>query len=240
MSETADRATTLRGEPVRYDVRRSDRARKARIDVDLGGITVVVPGGSAIDPESVLAEHAEWVLEADRNLESERDRLPDRRFEPGETFPYLGAPQEIAVEGRPYSVVDDGTFRLAEHHVDETSIQRALETLYRRRARERYEELADHYAPEMGVEYDRIEIRNQQTKWGSCSTTGTLGLNWRLMMAPPEISEYVVIHELAHRREMNHSDAFWEIVERYDPSYREHLAWLDEHSVRLVFSAEDY
>jgi predicted metal-dependent hydrolase len=92
----------------------------------------------------------------------------------------------------------------------------------------------------MGVEYDRIEIRNQQTKWGSCSTTGTLGLNWRLMMAPPEISEYVVVHELAHIVEMNHSDAFWELVAAYDPDYEVHAEWLDENSIKLVFSKADY
>ena len=91
----------------------------------------------------------------------------------------------------------------------------------------------------MGVDYEKIEIRNQRTEWGSCSTTGTLGLNWRLMMALPEIVDYVVVHKLAHLREANHTRAFWSIVADYDLDYQSHSAWLDENSARLVFSNED-
>jgi predicted metal-dependent hydrolase len=240
MTETTDREADLLGEPVSYDVRRSDRAGKARIDVGVGGITVVVPSGSSMDPESVLSQHAEWVLEKRQAFATYRDRMPERRFEPGETFPYLGTPHGIVVERRSFSDVESGTFSLAEHHVEDTSIQRALETLYRRKARERYVERAEHFASKMGVEYEQIEIRNQRTKWGSCTSNGTLGLNWRLLMAPPAISDYVVVHELAHLVEMNHSDAFWAVVKEHDPEYREHAAWLEEHTTSLVFSDEDY
>jgi predicted metal-dependent hydrolase len=91
----------------------------------------------------------------------------------------------------------------------------------------------------MGVDFEEIQVRNQRTRWGSCSTTGTLGLNWRLMMAPPRIIDYVVIHELAHLRESNHSNAFWSIVAEYAPNYEDHAKWLREHSSRLIFSEED-
>lgn len=91
----------------------------------------------------------------------------------------------------------------------------------------------------MNVDYEEIHVRNQRARWGSCSTTGTLGLNWRLMMAPPEIVDYVVIHELAHLREANHSDAFWSLVQEHDSEYRSHAEWLQEHSTRLIFSDDD-
>lgn len=91
----------------------------------------------------------------------------------------------------------------------------------------------------MDIEYEKIEIRNQRTKWGSCSTTGTLGLNWRLMLAPPEIVDYVVIHELAHLREANHSQAFWSLVSEFDPDYKRHADWLEENSTQLIFSHSD-
>jgi predicted metal-dependent hydrolase len=91
----------------------------------------------------------------------------------------------------------------------------------------------------MDVEYEQIEVRNQRTKWGSCSTTGTLGLNWRLMMAPPEVVDYIVIHELAHLRESNHNDAFWSLVADYDPEYQDHAEWLEEHSTQLIFTTDD-
>jgi predicted metal-dependent hydrolase len=154
-------------------------------------------------------------------------------------FPYLDEPHEVIVERRPLSSVVDGEFRLANHHVEQTSVKRALETLYRRKARERFERRADHFASVMNVDYEEIHVRNQRTRWGNCSTTGTLGLNWRLMMAPPDVLDYVVIHELAHLREPNHTDAFWSLVAERDPDYEGHAKWLDENSVRLIFDTDD-
>lgn len=91
----------------------------------------------------------------------------------------------------------------------------------------------------MGVKYERIEIRNQRTKWGSCSTTGTLGLNWRLMMAPPEVVDYVVVHELAHLEVQSHSDEFWRLVGEHMPDYESRANWLNENSTKLVFTEDD-
>lgn len=233
------REITLNGVPVTYAVRRSDRAGRARIDVDLRGVRVVVPSGSRIDPEGLLTEHADWVLEKHAEYAAERERVPERHFEPGASFPYRGEPHEVVVERRSASAVEDGTLRLARHHVVETSIRRALECLFRREAREAFTEVAEAYAPDMGVAYDRIEVRNQRTRWGSCSSKGTLSLNWRLILGPPEVLEYVVVHELAHLEESNHSEAFWSIVERWLPDYEERRAWLQEHRVELVFTEED-
>ncbi|MFC6787482.1 M48 family metallopeptidase [Halobaculum halobium] len=229
----------LGGETVAYEVRHSARAERSRIDVGLGGVTVVIPDGAVVTPTAVLRSHAEWVLEREREAAARRERLPERRFEAGATFPYLGEPHEVVVETRSYSVASDDALRLAAHHVEDTSVKRALETLYRRLASERFESLADRHAAAMGVDYRRIEVRNQRTKWGSCSTSGTVSLNWRLLFAPPAISEYVVIHELAHRRELNHSDAFWSIVEERDPAYASHREWLRENSLQLVFDPAD-
>nr|WP_254530054.1 SprT family zinc-dependent metalloprotease [Natrinema gelatinilyticum] len=222
-----------------YEIRRSGDATEPRIDVDIHGVRVVLPDGSSTDPETLLAENAAWVLEKKRKYETYREQVPDRRFEAGESFPHLDEPHEIVVEQRPTSAVDDGEFRLAEHHVEQTSVKRALETLYRRKARETFEESADQYASEMDVEYEKIEVRNQRTKWGSCSSTGTLGLNWRLMMAPPDVIDYVVVHELAHLREQSHTNAFWSLVADHDPKYEEHAEWLEENSVKLIFTHDD-
>ncbi|TKX68561.1 M48 family metallopeptidase [Halorubrum sp. SP9] len=239
MPETAPRKVTLQNENVVYEVRHSDEATQSRIDVDLHGVRVVLPEDSTTVPEELLKENAVWVLEKKQKYDAYREQIPDREFEEGERFPYLGEQYKIVVEQRSSSQVIENEFRLAKHHVEQTSIKRAVETLYRREARELFEKRANHFADEIGVEYDKIEVRNQRTKWGSCSTTGTLGLNWRLMMAPPEVVDYIVIHELAHLQEQNHTNEFWSLVAEYDSEYEEHAHWLDANSTQLVFSESD-
>lgn len=91
------------------------------------------------------------------------------------------------------------------------------------------EEKCRIYAGRMGVDYGRISIREQKTRWGSCSAGGNLNFNWKLVLMPEEIQDYLVVHELAHRREMNHSPAFWALVEKEIPDYKERREWLKKN-----------
>ena len=95
-------------------------------------------------------------------------------------------------------------------------------------------ERVKYFAPLVGVTYGRITIRNQRTRWGSCSGRGNLNFNCLLMLAPPEVMDYVVVHELCHRKEMNHSERFWAEVERILPDYRERRQWLKDHGNDLI------
>lgn len=239
MAKAQPREVELLGEAVKFDVCHSSDATEPRIDVDIHGISVVIPESESVRPAELLKQNAAWVIEKKREYDKYREQIPERRFQPGETFLYLGEPHQVVVEQRPSSSVADGTFRLAEYHVENTSVKRALETLYRRKARQRFERRAEHFAGKMEVECDQIEIRNQRTKWGSCSSNGTLGLNWRLMMSPSEIVDYVIIHELVHLREQNHNQSFWSLVAEHDPDYKDHVRWLEENSTRLIFSEDD-
>ena len=92
----------------------------------------------------------------------------------------------------------------------------------------------DYYAAIVGVTYGKITIRNQKTRWGSCSRKGNLNFNCLLMLAPEEVLDYVVVHELCHRKEMNHSKRFWNEVERVLPSYRKQESWLKENGESIM------
>ena len=100
-------------------------------------------------------------------------------------------------------------------------------------ARDIFTRKTEYYARIMGISYGRISIREQKTRWGSCSSKGNLNFNWRLILAPEEVLDYVVVHELAHRREMNHSKAFYAIVESVLPDYRAARKWLRDKGQTL-------
>ena len=102
------------------------------------------------------------------------------------------------------------------------------------RAKEAFPERVAFFASKIGVSYGRITIRSQKSRWGSCSSQGNLNFNCLLMLVPPEVRDYVVVHELCHRRELNHSPAFWAEVEKVLPDYRIHKKWLREHGTALI------
>lgn len=233
------RTINLLGNDVEFGVRRSSEATKPRIDVDIHGVTVIIPNSVDVQPAEVLRENAAWVVEKQRDFERYREKIPDRTFEPGEMFPLLGTERELFIEPARSHSITESSIRLRKSTVEQSTVKQVLENVYRKKARDFFSERADQYAEEMGVEYGKIEIRNQRTKWGSCSTTGTISLNWRLVMAPPKIADYVVIHELAHLQEANHGDEFWALVADHDREYESHVQWLDEHSTQLIFSEDD-
>jgi predicted metal-dependent hydrolase len=116
--------------------------------------------------------------------------------------------------------------RLDPRHVSETDARRAV--------RELVAMLIDEEGPELGVEVQRVQIRDQRSRWGSCSTRGTLSFNWRLVLAPFDVLDYVVVHELCHLREPNHSRRFWKLVESRRPAWRMQRDWLHEHGPELL------
>ena len=104
----------------------------------------------------------------------------------------------------------------------------------KRRASLAFPERVAYFAPLVGVTYGRITIRSQKTRWGSCSAAGNLNFNCLLLLAPPEVLDYVVVHELCHRKFMNHSPRFWAEVARVMPDYKLHRKWLRDNGPRLM------
>ncbi len=110
----------------------------------------------------------------------------------------------------------------------------AMITRYKKAARSQFENRVAYYHTITGGEYTSITIRDQKTRWGSCSSTGTLSFNYRLIFAPPRILDYVVVHELCHLTHMNHSKDFWNMVASVMPEYKVHRKWLREHGNDLT------
>lgn len=123
---------------------------------------------------------------------------------------------------------------LAEKSRELPVLEKADEQRARLQARHVLTEKTNMYASLMQVDYGKITIRDQKTRWGSCSSKGNLNFNWRLILAPEAVLDYVVVHELAHRLQMNHSPAFWKIVERILPDYQMQRRWLKEHGEELM------
>ena len=116
---------------------------------------------------------------------------------------------------------------------DEDAVRAALKTALSRLALTRIRERLQQYAPSMGVQFGRVAIRDQKSRWGSCSAKHNLNFNWKLIMAPPEALDYVVIHELCHLIEFNHSPRFWSLVRAQMPEYESWKKWLKAHGPEL-------
>lgn len=151
----------------------------------------------------------------------------------------------ICVEGHAYELVlaqasrvqlmlDGETCRLCLPEADdEEQVRAALKQELSKRALTRIRERLETYAPRIGVHFGRVTIRDQRSRWGSCSAKHNLNFNWKLIMAPPQVLDYVVIHELCHLIEFNHSPRFWALVQAQMPEYADWKKWLDRHGSEL-------
>lgn len=115
------------------------------------------------------------------------------------------------------------------------NIKNIIENWYRKIAKEIFNERTLYYANKIGIEYNKISIKNQKTRWGSCSSKKNLNFNFRLIMAPKEILDYIIIHELCHLIHFNHSKEYWETVEKYMPDYIERKTMLKDWERKIEF-----
>ena len=219
-------------EEIPYTVRRSARARRVRVNVHAHtGVEVVLPTRA---PEraaaAAVSELRPWI---ERRLSDAQEvlALAARAIaERAGTVPYLGTPLELVPEPGRTRVHRRGERLL----VPAGDPRPALERFYRRAARAEIAPRLDRATVRAGVEYQGLSIRGQRTRWGSCSAGGHMSFNWRLLLAPERVLEYVVWHEVCHLRVLDHSPRFWALVERHWPSYREERAWLRANGASLV------
>jgi predicted metal-dependent hydrolase len=212
-----------------YSVRRSPRARRVRVTIEPGrGVEVVLPKRAPErEAAAAIQELRPWIERRIAELDRARAAVAAR----GETVPYLGRSLRL--------VVQNGRTR-AHRRGDELLVpageaQRpAIERFYRRAAHPEIAPRLDRACATLGACYARLEIRGQRTRWASCSRTGTMSFNWRLLLAPEPVLDYVVWHEACHLEVMDHSRRFWALVARHCPEYRDHVRWLRRNGAMLI------
>lgn len=226
---------------VPYTIRRSDRARRARIQVGGEGVEVVVPRRFPLrDVEPFVEEKRAWIERTLRRMRESEGEFPPPRIEDGGELPYLGERLTLYVRLDPVrtraSVTRHGSELRVVLPVRETldpPLEEALEAWFRRRARIELAARLDRAVARAGTTYRRLHIRGQRTRWASCSSTGTMSFNWRLLLAPAEIVDYVVEHEVAHLEVHDHSERFWTLLASRSPGWRDHERWLRRHGHAL-------
>jgi predicted metal-dependent hydrolase len=216
-------------EPVAYRVRRSDRARRVRVTVDATrGVEVVLPR-RAPDREAAAAirELRPWIELRVAELEGARAAVAAR----GDTVPYLGQTLALRSEIGRSRVTRRGDLLLVPDGDQRTP---ALERWYRRAARSEITPRLERACELAGTSYAGLTIRGQRTRWASCSRSGAMSFNWRLLLAPEAVLDYVVWHEVCHLEVHDHSRRFWRLVAARSPGYREHVRWLRVNGPTLV------
>ena len=182
--------------------------------------------------EAVLAEKEEWIREKQEHNRKLWNAQAPRTFNGGEEFLFLGKSYRLAiVEGQKQALEFREGFYLRRSAIKLASA--TFEKWYREQARQIFTERVGFFARRHGFRYRSIRISGARTRWGSCGAKGTLNFSWRLAMAPLEVIDYVVMHELAHLEEKNHSRKYWARVERMMPDYKLRRQWLKKNGESL-------
>src|SRR5918994_3642770 len=211
----------------RYTIRRSARARRVRVTVGAGGEVVVTLPKRAAERRAAEAvrELRPWI---DRRRAALEHAAAEVAREPG-TLPYLGATLRVVPEPGRTRVHRRGDALL----VPPGDASEAIERWYRRRARAEIAPRLDAATARAGTGYRGLTIRGQRTRWASCSSNGAMSFNWRLLLAPAHVLDYVIEHEVCHLEVMDHSPRFWALLEARVPGWREHERRLRRHGHAL-------
>ncbi|WP_068109719.1 M48 family metallopeptidase [Tropicimonas marinistellae] len=213
--------------PVRVTLRRSAGARRYSLRVSRldGRVTLTIPRHAPETKALAFArEKAGWI----------RQRLAER---PEDVAVDVGV--QLPVDGMLLTVARGPRSQVARAErqlvvsTRADSVPAAVAGLLKARARDRLAEASDYYSRKLGKPYVRMTLRDTRSRWGSCSTEGALMYSWRLILAPPEVLQYVAAHEVAHLAEMNHGPAFWATVERLRPGYETQRQWLRQNGEDL-------
>lgn len=229
--------------PLRYRLRRSGRVRSVQLRIDVTrGLEVLVPRRLPrdFDESPFLREHADWIDAQMRRLAERRAALPPVVYADGGRVPFFGSPCPLAVSLRAGRSRVGVRYRggkieiLSPKPLAAAEIRSAVIALGRETAREVLISRVRHWGRELGVMARGITIREQETRWGSCSSEGRLSFNWRLVLGPPDLIDYVAAHEVAHLRHFDHGPEWEAALDSVLADWRIWERWLDESGDLLV------
>ena len=215
-------------------IRRHRQARRYTLRIDAVSREVVLtipPRGSVKEAREFAQKHGGWIA-------ARLKRLPEAApFAHGTEVPLRGVPHRIAhrrgARGTVWTESDQDGNRLLCVAGEAPHVDRRIGDFLKREARTALDAASRRYAAQLGVPIKRISVRDQASRWGSCSNTGVLSFSWRLILAPPFVLDYLAAHEVAHLHELNHSPRFWRLVAKLDPNAARAKTWLDVHGADL-------
>ncbi|MBN8580211.1 MAG: M48 family metallopeptidase [Anaerolineae bacterium] len=211
------------------------RAKRRTIALILerdGSLTVRAPKrATLLDIHGFITEKTDWILRSREKLKAMVIH-PKKEYVDGERFLFLGYEYELRLvpPQRP-ALKFDGGFTLSASARERGEV--AFTKWYKTQASTVFTERVQFYATQHGFEPKQVKVNSAKTRWGSCTSSGTINFTWRLVMAPLEVIDYVVLHELAHLKVKNHSPHFWKLVESLCPDFKRQRKWLKENGKKL-------
>ena len=227
---------------IKFNIKRGRRKKTVALQIQPNS-TVMVLSPYFLDKDKikeVVLKRARWIIQKQEKIKKLNAEMPKKEFVSGESFPYLGREYRLKViksqdekfcpcklmAGRFYVEINNKfSGRVASKIVKEKMLEWYIE-----RAKEKITERTQRYFKLIGIIPQKIIIRNQQKRWGSCSHSGVLRFNWKVIMAPISVLDYVIVHELCHLIHQNHSHDFWHKVGSIIPDYKKKREWLKEKS----------
>jgi len=230
---------------IQYNIKKGNRKKTVAVHINpMATITVFSP--RHLDDEKIrmiVQKKARWILEKQKQVESNRYSNSMKEFVSGESFPYLGKLYRLKVMKTAEDAIRkcrlvNGRFLVGingNHEVNRTAVKRALVDWYLERAETKIKERVDRFSQQIGKTPLSIKIKNQERRWGSCSNKGTIRFNWKIIMAPLSIIDYVIVHEICHLIHPHHSPDFWQKVQSVIFDYQKRRKWLKENSLQIDF-----
>ena len=225
---------------IEYQLRPGTQRRTTDIVIERDGQVVVRPpiGYTPEQVDAVVESKRLWIY---RNLAEWKDlnaAAVAREWVNGETFLYLGGAYRLALvsgQDRPLKL-KNGRFCLSREVIEQggtRAARQAFEQFYADKGQQRFHDRVSLFAPKAGVKVLDVKVRDMGYRWASCGLNGTLNFHWKCMMAPPKIIDYITVHELCHFHYRNHTDAFWNEVDKVMPDWRERKEWLRKRGASL-------